>query len=428
MSDNRYEPVSEETAFLKALEERAIQHPLIFDTDWWPDYVAVAWILERDRAYTEDTARCRSEMLPPRIVIADDTHEAWEQLRRIVADGAEAEGVPFKRIGGVETNEPKRRISADEFASLKYHSDAEIGPCLVPLSWKRACASERQHDLQGLKSIKIWRDAVLARFPEGVLTSDLVGPPINPNSTPYMPFFEAAYWIATKGGRLIIDVRDKRVWKGSIVDELVPLIASCKTEAIGLPAVGGLPRKIEAYLFANIRVSYPYQIDFEDFVFGDAPYIECYGRVDEESWHKGTNDKLFSRWRVLEWDHLQIASEGLPRYQPGEWRTDRQGQTVVDIVTNGAATKGKPGARPKWDWDDIELFVCKKLDTHGDFSDPKFAVQGWQSFSDLYSHVRRYVEGLVSGGPGSAPSDSTLKKRIPPMVNKWRAKIRLVGN
>ena len=402
---------SEEALFLKVIEERASQRPLAFDTCWWPDYAAVAWILERDRAYTKAIARCEGKLLPPGIALADDTHEAWDQLRRTIADGADAEGMPFKRIGVVEANQPQRRISTDEVSSLKYHNDAEIGPCLVLSSWQGA-AAERWDDLQGLKSIKVWRDAILAKFPEGVLTCNLIGPPINPNSAPYVPFFEAAYWIATEGGNLTINVCDKSVWKRSIDDELVPLIASGKTAAIGTPRAGGLPCPIPAYLFANILISYPYQRDFGDFVFGDMPYIECYGRVDEERWRKGPSDKFFSRWRVLEWDHLQVASNGLPQYWPNRLCSPASLEQSAVVTPRGRT--------PMYDPQEAEEFIFRELDRRGDFAEPGQEDE-WNSQRHAEEALRDHFAALYrKRGIDNSPSTPTVRRLVTRALRKWR--------
>jgi hypothetical protein len=92
---------------------------------------------------------------------------------------------------------------------------------------------------------------------------------------------------------------------------------------------------------------------------------------------------------------------------------------------NQPTAKSKPGAKPRWDWEDIELFVRRELDTKGDFADPQVATKGWQSLNDLYARIITYVEGLrVGGGEGTGPAISTLKDHVPEMVAKWREQRR----
>jgi hypothetical protein len=85
-------------------------------------------------------------------------------------------------------------------------------------------------------------------------------------------------------------------------------------------------------------------------------------------------------------------------------------------------TKARVGARPKWDWEDIELFVFAELEKKGDFHDHSVSTKGWQSYADLYKRIIEYVEKLAAGGgAGSGPSESTLKGRVPQMVAEWRS-------
>jgi hypothetical protein len=93
-------------------------------------------------------------------------------------------------------------------------------------------------------------------------------------------------------------------------------------------------------------------------------------------------------------------------------------QSTSTIQKNQFKVKSKPGAKPKWDCDDIEMFVFRELNERGDFSDPDSAVMGWQSYSDLYNLVLEYIERRTD--PGTGPGLSTLKGRVPAMVDKWR--------
>ena len=54
-------------------------------------------------------------------------------------------------------------------------------------------------------------------------------------------------------------------------------------------------------------------------MFGDQPYIECYGRLDDEHWEKDFSDKLFSGWAarsVPVWSHLQVKASDVARLWP----------------------------------------------------------------------------------------------------------------
>jgi hypothetical protein len=138
--------------------------------------------------------------------------------------------------------------------------------------------------------------------------------------------------------------------------------------------------------------------------------------------------KLFERWCA--WHHLPKSP---PRFQqlfaPAEYCLEGKSPDSIDGVVKAnqptAKSKAKPGAKPRWDWEDIELFVRRELDRWGDFADPQVATKDWQSLSDLYARIITYVEGLAAGsGEGSGPAISTLKDHVPEIVAKWRAQRR----
>ena len=73
------------------------------------------------------------------------------------------------------------------------------------------------------------------------------------------------------------------------------------------------------------------------------------------------------------------------------------------------------GAKSKFDWEDIELFVFKALDERGDFTEPRQA-DNWNTQSDLEKCVAHYIFDLT----GKGPAESTIREHICPMVAKWR--------
>lgn len=143
------------------------------------------------------------------------------------------------------------------------------------------------------------------------------------------------------------------------------------------------------------------------------------------------NDIVDDLWmsvpRWLAWFHdvgiappLWMSRLRLP-YLEGTPNTETQGISIKANQPTAKITKAKPGAKPGWDWEDIELFVCQELDGSGDFADSLMATKGWQSLSDLYALIIAYVEKLPGGGAGSGPAISTLKDHVPQMVLRWRA-------
>jgi hypothetical protein len=116
---------------------------------------------------------------------------------------------------------------------------------------------------------------------------------------------------------------------------------------------------------------------------------------------------------------------------PPSWLLGQQSMHSGELAANEAKTgavpdndpalqqKRKPGAKPQWDWDDIEQFAWQELDKRGDFADPQVAEKGWQGYSDLSRLIEEYLE-TRKAGVGSAPAWTTLKERVPQMVTRWR--------
>ena len=89
--------------------------------------------------------------------------------------------------------------------------------------------------------------------------------------------------------------------------------------------------------------------------------------------------------------------------------------------------KGKAGAKAKFDWDDVRLFVFKMFEQKGDF-DELAPADDWKSQNDLIKAALEYIEKRPEIGEGNGPSDSTLKGRIAPMVAAWRKTSSTAGN
>lgn len=176
-----------------------------------------------------------------------------------------------------------------------------------------------------------------------VLTSGQIGPPIPPSAVPYMRMFDAAYWIATKGGSLPIVLDDEKVWKAAF-DPLLMRIASEEVAVIGRLGGKGFPEPIPGHVFASLRISYPYVSG--DVMFGEQAYIESYGRVDDEQWEKGFDDRIWEKgfdgknWslRVPAWSHLQVKAADVARLWP--FGDGQANSTAIDPSSIGGGAWG----------------------------------------------------------------------------------------
>ena len=141
-----------------------------------------------------------------------------------------------------------------------------------------------------------------------------------------------------------------------------------------------------------------------------------------------------TQWPVTIWIRRDdcvawFAKHNLPA--PNGW-----GFELISNTPQTAPPKGRTGAKDKYDWDDIKQFVFKEMNGRGDFGDPGNQVDGWRSLADLVQLVRDYMDRLearkypltnktdVSNSrrpkPDHSPANSTLYRRIGPMVTNWR--------
>jgi hypothetical protein len=158
----------------------------IFKAAWWPIYVAVAWVLTRDRVFVERCSRPGRSLRSVAVALAVDkvrerptkrhfkrASAAWSALREQIAAGnIRASGTPFRRTSDlqgsvVETNEIAREIPAAEIASLRLQDDGKDMDCLVPEDWRVAHGSSR-NNLRGYRNNRALRDDVLRAFPADV--------------------------------------------------------------------------------------------------------------------------------------------------------------------------------------------------------------------------------------------------------------------
>ena len=140
---------------------------------------------------------------------------------------------------------------------------------------------------------------------------------IYPQHVADMSLTEAAFWVATKEGSREFNLGDVDTWKLAF-DVLLKLIVNGDIDLWGRRFGSGLPEKIPGSVLSGILIDYPYQENLSDFIFGDDPYLECYGIVDGEYWRNGFDDKLFSRWRQLEWSHLRIRAGEVAKIKLGK--------------------------------------------------------------------------------------------------------------
>jgi hypothetical protein len=95
-------------------------------------------------------------------------------------------------------------------------------------------------------------------------------------------------------------------------------------------------------------------------------------------------------------------------------RRDNLEHFVASLATPMAKAKTHAGAPEQFDWEAIRQFTFSELTKRGDFGE-KDQVKDWKAAADLYRSIEsRFPEG-------ECPSLTSLKERVPFIVEEWRA-------
>jgi hypothetical protein len=113
-----------------------------------------------------------------------------------------------------------------------------------------------------------------------------------------------------------------------------------------------------------------------------------------------------------------IALKRDPRFSIGSFRSvfvkpqDYNTWRKATAKKNKRSSKGKPGAKLRYDWNAAEVFIRARMDHHGDFdlSDPD-----WRSQADAEKALTEWFEERHL-----SPSESIVRLRIVPMIQRWR--------
>jgi hypothetical protein len=400
-------------------------------TTWWPLRVATAWVLSRDRGVTERHA-CVKGSTPSLFIGFEDAtgrpqsfesvKSAWNALHGGMSSGSvRTIGTRFHRIAGTSGGpigpaESQRQIPWQEIGSLEFYEDGD-DQCLVPKDW-RVARESNWGNLCGYRNVQVHRDDVLNEFAPGgnrtltsdMIASDMIGAPVAPEGGGYMPLSQAAYWIVTNGGTNSVDVNDQAAWKHAY-DELLAHIASNDVQIVGQSS-DGMNEEIDAFLFAGLRVSYPYHDTPSELLFGSEPYIESFPFIDDEHWWKGFNDKLVPPpGGKRRWSRLQVKKEDVRRI----WRfAGDPDASMAGSNSHLARPNSRRGRRPKIEWDKVRDFVHEKLEHHGL---PQSGDPEWSCQADVERAVAKFIEKRF----GISMADSTIRERTVKFIAEWQA-------
>ena len=132
--------------------------------------------------------------------------------------------------------------------------------------------------------------------------------------------------------------------------------------------------------------------------------------------HDNEAAALFSTYLGPCWIHRKAAVrwlEGRGYSVPTWWKQAKQPEDLPTVPPK--EKQNKRGRKFEYDWEDVEQYVWQELDERGHYGDPG-QVDDWKCQNDLVKIVIEYME---KHPPYRVPAQSTLKKRIKPMVDAW---------
>ena len=333
------------------------------DQEYWPLHFALAWVLGRDRSFSE---RAKSSDFHPYLgkgswTSQDEEDRAWNILHQSLVDGTVPAFFKVSEPRGNDYAEEAReeRFALPEtFASFHWADHgawtilrAAAGPVWGYPGWDYVCAGDYANpgywrpvpwggawrliiysggrvpalarivpeafasfDWPDLRSgqdhsaIVLPSLAMLNSFPpngdEVALTSDRIGPPVQPDGPGYMTLSDAAYWIATEGGAKRIVATDDSVWRQAFA-ELLPRIQSGEVRVVGKRRGESISGVINPESFVSLAVDYPWVDTPMALLLCEEPHIRCCGCGAAKS-DQGSDELWGWDRHVPEWSHLQV--------------------------------------------------------------------------------------------------------------------------
>ena len=254
-----------------------------FDDERWKLHTALAWIMTRDREFTE---RCLALSYYPCLTIgeippASDVNESWKLLFGALSDGR----IPVFGYPTEIWKSPEVQLSSNHLRGLDWANPSEFEGTEFMPGLRRREAMKFRSDKEfaipegiAFRYVTVSSSAVIQEFPaQGAaigFTSGEYGPPERPDGGGYMRLTSAAYWIATEGGKQSFFLRDNAVWSRSF-KELLDQIIDGQVEVIGRPKNTSFQERLEGIRLSSILIQFtlddPRTIESSD----QFPVLEC---------------------------------------------------------------------------------------------------------------------------------------------------------
>jgi hypothetical protein len=130
----------------------------------------------------------------------------------------------------------------------------------------------------------------------------------------YVPFSVAVCWVATKGGRKLVSMRDEMEWKRSAKI----LLSGVSASQIGIIGCGDDQegRQLPATAFDSVDCPHPYSIDIR-YLFAEQTHVRCFFPSNDEGWKSGYDDQFFLEGRRRpHWTRLRLRRDQVLKLQP----------------------------------------------------------------------------------------------------------------
>jgi hypothetical protein len=400
---------------------------MIFESEHWPLHTALAWVLTRDRRFTESFLAWPHY---PRLDIDDlfpavDMHWSWKELFTSVLAGE----IPVLGRPTANLELPQKQLSKEDLTGLDWANPREVAlalnrsrlrPCNKSISVPglRRRAAMRFNETQeftipdGIAFIDVSLDAaaVQRRFPPGskaiACDSREYGAPEPATGPGFMDLTSAAYLIATEGGLHNFFLRDNEEWAKAYQD-LLSHVARDNVEIIGRPAGTAFHQKLDGKLFSSVSIRFflddPKAIDFRDQPVVDCshpktatcrtlPYFSSGSRCDGDQLIVDRN-VVFSNLKVLKSDiavsfpFVEVKRKALSK---------RSTPSGAFVSTGGGGSKPRAEGLSQEKCERLYLDWIKLKTLQGEVPSEKEDAAHFSKFGKAGRKLRRFIRGELA--------------------------------
>jgi hypothetical protein len=190
--------------------------------------------------------------------------------------------------------------------------------------------------VSGYGAVKLRSAELVSLWPHMGPPLDTLPETVTPVGPGHITVFQAAQWIATKGGQVAFPPTDLAVWK----DAYGQLLARAASNDLIVTGVReGERRAIESLLFVDLPVEYPFNNSPSQLRLSDDLFLRSYAYAGEEEWRAGFDDSLCN-CKGAKWRKLMVVKTDILRWWPFSLKPPEQ--------ADAHARTGLPGRPSSW--------------------------------------------------------------------------------